>query len=1645
MIRTFTIKKSLKRIFYLKWLKKVIPVILFMTVTNLSFGQVVNIGVSPSTIVTSTTNGNTVSETFTISNTGNAPLNYSLEFYGESVSFEKANNADFTQPLNQDRISSNVIITRGDDQGIFNIAQELSFNGGTSPADTEWSFGFSKDSADHTYENWRSAVDFNPPGMVGQTMSMHTITDDRYYDVFWESWTSGGAGGGFAYTRTEIPHYISAPMLSGSVEGKTSQDIELTFDASNNLPDGTYIATMVITSNAGNAPELEIPIEFTVSGADPAISTVTTLDFGDVINGASKTESIVIENTDLGILEISDITFDNPSFSVATSTLTVQGYQVEALEVTFAPDMVQAYNNTMTLTSNDATSPTVITLTGNGLATPAVDVTTGSFAEALDFGNTSTQVLTINNTGAGDLEWSADLYIPDTEVSFTKEDFADITLEENQDRITPQVWITRGDRRGIFNAFSESSYSGGSSPEGTEWTYGRVVDATPLDYDNWNSAVGGNPPGQVGQKIAMHAITANRYFELEFSHWTANANGGGFSYERREVPGWVTLPMTSGTVAASGSQDIDLNFDANLIEGTYEAQLVLSTNDPSQPEVVIPLTLTIEGIPEISTVTSLDFNDVFVGFTNNQEITITNVGSDALNISDITSDNADFTVSQTVLSILPNESNTISVSVTASTTGAISGNLTITSDASNNPVTIALTANALTAPDINVSHNTLELDISGGGSLNETISIENTQGENLEWEISGELIGDLTESLSKINANYTNVTSLIPNLYTFSYDGGTNDINDGGNDMYDGGNELSTNLSGGPIDYSDDIIADGSTIFGAGTSYFTRHLPGLFVLGADMNDVSTFEINGNLGADGGGSTDNAIIEISKGGRIYQGFIKRVYGTSDPSVNHLIIVEKNESASQETSTDTNNDFHQLSGLSESSMLYYLLYASGSGGYINDSQTSVIMDAFLDAILGVPNFITLSAESGITAAATTDDITISINSVDVPEGLTSTNLYVASNDPDESTITIPITFTNNTVPRVSLSTTTLSFGQTFIDFGQTLEIEVENIGSEQLVIDDISSDNAVFASSQTSMTLEPGESQIIEIIYTPTTEGTDVGVITFSTNDPDNSTVTLDVDGEAAIAPSAGIQPLEGFNLTLLPAETANESILIENTQGVSLDWSISNVPAYVNFSITSGTVASGTQEQVDFSIVAASVPSSRESFEITITTNDPNNTETIIPFEIQVGNITIANDLADIEVYEEFGSVDVDVSSVFTDAEGDALTYVPASSNEEVVVANVSGSTLTINEVAIGSSTISLRADDGNGNSAFANFNVTVLAKSTQEITFESIDTKVFGDASFELVATGGDSGNPVTFTSGNTNIATIDGSTVTIIDVGEVVITASQAGNEQYFPAEDVTQTLIIEKAEQVITFESIETKVYGDANFELVALGGDSGNPITFTSANTDVVTIDGATVTILSAGEVVITASQEGNDQYFPAADIMQTLSVGKAPLTVMVDDKLKLFGDDLPTLSLTYDGFVNGDDRSVIDTEPTLTTDATAASAIGTYAIISSGGSDNNYDFTQYIDGVLTIETVTSINELDLENGKVKLFPNPASVRLQISGLEGSYSLQLIDNSGRIMLDKNFEGDQSIDVHHLDAGIYVVLIQSETTQLRQKFIKE
>jgi hypothetical protein len=139
-------------------------------------------------------------------------------------------------------------------------------------------------------------------------------------------------------------------------------------------------------------------------------------------------------------------------------------------------------------------------------------------------------------------------------ITFTKADATDPTQPANQDRITPNVWITRANSNGIYNIATEASYSKSVSPANTEWAYGTLANYATLSYKPWETWNGSKPPSMVNKDAVLHIISQNIYIGIKFLSWSQSASGGGFSYQRTTAASLpIVLKQFSGTLQSSSA------------------------------------------------------------------------------------------------------------------------------------------------------------------------------------------------------------------------------------------------------------------------------------------------------------------------------------------------------------------------------------------------------------------------------------------------------------------------------------------------------------------------------------------------------------------------------------------------------------------------------------------------------------------------------------------------------------------------------------------------------------------------------------------------------------------------------------------------------------------------------------------------------------------------------------------------------------------------------------------------------------------------------------------------------------------------------------------------------------------------------------
>jgi len=250
----------------------------------------------------------------------------------------------------------------------------------------------------------------------------------------------------------------------------------------------------------------------------------------------------------------------------------------------------------------------------------------------------------------------------------------------------------------------------------------------------------------------------------------------------------------------------------------------------------------------------------------------------------------------------------------------------------------------------------------------------------------------------------------------------------------------------------------------------------------------------------------------------------------------------------------------------------------------------------------------------------------------------------------------------------------------------------------------------------------------------------------------------------------------------------------------------------------------------------------------------------------------------------FGDASFSFSSKPTSNSSGAITY--SSSNTSVATVDASGTTVTL----VGAGDVSFNATQAQTNQYNASTktsNTLTVARGTSTLSaasFSVASNKTLGDASFSFsTKPTSNSSGAITYSSSNTNVATVDpsGTFVTLVGVGDVSFNATQAETNQYNAATKTSNTLTVAQGTTILAFANPPTtKNVTDLPFAVTASSASSA-AVTYSSSNTAIATVGASTgvVTLKTAGTVTITASQVANANYQAPANTTYSIVITAA----------------------------------------------------------------------------------------------------------------------------------------------------------------------
>jgi uncharacterized protein YjdB len=230
---------------------------------------------------------------------------------------------------------------------------------------------------------------------------------------------------------------------------------------------------------------------------------------------------------------------------------------------------------------------------------------------------------------------------------------------------------------------------------------------------------------------------------------------------------------------------------------------------------------------------------------------------------------------------------------------------------------------------------------------------------------------------------------------------------------------------------------------------------------------------------------------------------------------------------------------------------------------------------------------------------------------------------------------------------------------------------------------------------------------ELTYTA--ESSDAAVLTASVSGS-SLTATAVAAGTATVTVTAadpdGLTATQSAAVTVEAANQAPEAVETIPSQSLTEGDEVT-VDVSPFFSDPDGDELTYAAESSDAAVVAASIEGSSLTVTavavgtatVTVTAADPEGLTATQSAAVSVGQANQAPEALGAipaQTLTEGDAVTLDVSSFFSDPEGEELTYTAESSDAAVVAASVEGSSLTVTAVAVGTATVTVTAADPEG-------------------------------------------------------------------------------------------------------------------------------------------------------------------------------------------------------------------------------------------------------------------------------------------------------------------------------------------------------------
>ncbi len=734
----------------------------------------------------------------------------------------------------------------------------------------------------------------------------------------------------------------------------------------------------------------------------------------------------------------------------------------------------------------------------------------------------------------------------------------------------------------IGNRFIIQWDNWGTWPSGTEMLTFQVIlnagsETITFVYENMDAApfdatVGvENADGSIGLQVAYNS---------------SYATSGLLTRISRDAD-WLSQTPTSGVVPPNSSLDAWVYANASgLVGGDYNAEIIISSNAPVTPDTTLPVQMSVQGIPNISTSPgALDFGELFVGLSSTATLTVENDGTDSLRINGIVSTDTRFSSSENNLVLAPFSNSDITVTFTPDAVATFSGELQLNSNDPDTPqLTIPLSGIGTDPPVAGASPDSISFSLNTNTQDSATVTISNDGGSPLIFSLVQQDVSNVLMK-TRLRAAGQRQTETNVTRYPASY---YDDIPKGEKDSRIGNSPLEgaggpdafgyrwtdSNEPGGPVFNWEDISTTGVPVSLSDDGFIPLPLPFPFDFYGESFNLVHLSANGYLtfGADGSDFSNDPIPSPNEPNAIIAPFWEdlnpshggMIYFLEDAAAGRLVIQYSeiplfggiNAYTFQVIlMADGSIYFQYLEMAGEtSSATVGIENSDGSDGLEIAFNTNYVEDSLAVRISQLPKWLSENPASGTIPAGGSLDVTLLADASGLFGGEYRSNLFLQSNDPaNPNLLATRVTLNVTGVADISVDPAALDYGNVFVGTATTAELEISNDGTDDLLISEFIFDNAVFSSADSgSISIPPLEKYTATISFLPPDTGSYNGQLQLVSNDPDSDTLNVGLSGTAIPAPEIVVSP-QVIQLELLHGDSIEVTLNIANTGGSPLDW------------------------------------------------------------------------------------------------------------------------------------------------------------------------------------------------------------------------------------------------------------------------------------------------------------------------------------------------------------------------------------------------------------------------------------------------------------------------------------------------------------